>query len=239
MNSKYSEELMNRKLEILEQLMKPVFFKEGGKRVLVIGDLHAPFIIDGYLEHCKKTYDEFQCDTVVFIGDEIDYHASSFHTSDPDGLSAGDEFKMAKQVIQEWYKVFPKATVIIGNHTRMIMRKAQAGGIPKDWIKSYNEVLNTPGWEYVMEAEIENVMYFHGEGSTATSKAKSECKSVVQGHRHSEGYVNYINNNVFALQVGTGIDRDSYAMAYGRAGKPSILSCGVVLNGLQAFIVKM
>ena len=43
-------------------------------RVLVIGDLHEPFCLDGYLEHCQETYAKYNCNRVVFIGDVIDNH---------------------------------------------------------------------------------------------------------------------------------------------------------------------
>ena len=49
------------------------------KNVLVIGDIHEPFTLEGYLEFCKEQYDRFNCDTVVFIGDIIDNAFSSFH----------------------------------------------------------------------------------------------------------------------------------------------------------------
>ena len=205
--------------------------KKQESRVLVIGDLHEPFTLPGYLEFCKEQYKKYKCNKVILIGDEIDYHAASFHTSDPDGMSSGDEFKKALVNISKWYKAFPEATVIIGNHTRMIMRKAQVGGIQSTWIKTYNDALSVPGWNFVIEYELDNVLYFHGEAGSAVAKAKQECKSVIQGHRHSEGYVQYINNDVFGAQVGCGVDRDSYAMAYGFAGKKPIISCMVVLDG--------
>lgn len=208
-------------------------------RVLIIGDMHEPFCKEGYLQFCKEQYKKWKCNTVIFIGDEIDYHAASFHTSDPDGMSSGEEFRLAVSKIAKWYKSFPEATVIIGNHTRMIMRKAQAGGIPATWVKTYNDALHVPNWKFVIEHELDDVMYFHGEGSTARTKAKTECKSVVQGHRHSEGYVEYINNNIFGMQVGCGVDNNSYAMAYGKAGKKPVIACGVVINGKSAHLIKM
>ena len=55
-------------------------------RVLVIGDIHLPFERKDYLQFCIDTYKEYQCNRVVFIGDIIDAHWSSFHTTDPDGL---------------------------------------------------------------------------------------------------------------------------------------------------------
>mgnify|MGYP000844259458 CR=1 FL=1 len=216
-----------------------IFNKKVENRVLVIGDLHEPFTIESYIDFCKKVYKEWKCNKVIFIGDEIDYHASSFHISDPNGMSSGDEFKKALVNISKWYKAFPEATVIIGNHTRMIMRKAHAGGIPNDWIKSYNDALKVQNWKFVIEYELDNVLYFHGEGSTARTKAKTECKSVVQGHRHSEGYIEWINNDIFSMQVGCGVDRTSYAMAYGIAGKKPIISCGVVIDGKNAYLEKL
>lgn len=210
-----------------------------GKIVLVIGDLHAPFGLKGYLEFCKEQYIKYNCDEVVFIGDEIDYHATSFHTSDPNGYGAGHEFMLAKADIAKWYKAFPKATVIIGNHTRMVARKAQVGGIPSEWIKTYEEALGTPNWKFVIDYEIDGVMYYHGEGSTARTKAKTDGKSVVQGHRHSEFYCEYINNNMFGMQIGTGIDKDAYAFAYGKAGKEPMLGCGVVKYGKEGILCKM
>lgn len=162
------------------------------KNVLVIGDLHEPFCLDGYLEHCVATYKLYNCDTVVFIGDIIDNHASSYHETDPDGLNAGDELRQAIKNIQKWYRAFPKATVIIGNHDRIIMRKAYSSGLSKMWIKDYNEVLGTPGWDFVESIEIDDVLYVHGEGGTARSRIKSDLQSTVQGHLHTQCYVEWI-----------------------------------------------
>ena len=61
------------------------------KRILVIGDIHAPFTLHGYLDFCKETYAIYNCNQVIFIGDIIDNHYSSFHTTDPDGMGGGDE----------------------------------------------------------------------------------------------------------------------------------------------------
>ena len=213
--------------------------KKEGKTVLIIGDIHEPFSLKGYLEFCKEQYIKHECDTVVFIGDIIDNAFSSFHSTDPDGYGAGDELNRAIKKVAKWYKTFPKATVIIGNHDRMAYRKAFAGGISKTWIKEYADVLNTPNWEFVIDKEIDGVLYIHGEAGTARTKVKSEGRSVVSGHLHSQGYVEYVNNNLFGMQVGTGIDQEAYAFAYGKAGKVAILSCGVVKNGKEGILCKM
>lgn len=208
--------------------------KDDSKRVLVIGDLHEPFCLDGYLEHCVSIKEKYNCNEIVFIGDVIDNHYSSYHETDADGLGGGDELELAIQKIAKWVKAFPDAYVTIGNHDRLIFRKAQTGGIPQRWIRSYNEVLEAPNWKFVESIIIDDVLYQHGEGGTARTKMRKELISTVQGHLHIQGYIEFQvgrNYKIFGSQVGCGIDRESYAMAYGRNyGKPFI-SCLVVLEG--------
>mgnify|MGYP006130141557 FL=1 len=113
------------------------------RRILVVGDIHAPFSLDGYLEFCQDIYARFNLNQVVFIGDILDNHYASYHDTDPNGLGGQDELECAVEQVQEWARAFPVADVIIGNHDRMVMRKAFSSAVPKEWIKSYNEVLGT------------------------------------------------------------------------------------------------
>lgn len=207
--------------------------KDKSNRILVIGDLHEPFCLDAYLDHCIYVYSKYNCNRVVFIGDVIDNHYSSYHEVDPDGLGGGDELDLAIKRLSRWVKAFPVADIMIGNHDRIIARKAFSSGIPKKWIKEYKEVLNAPEWNFTESIIIDNVLYQHGEGGTARSKMRKELISTVQGHLHTQGYIDFQvgrNYKIFGAQIGCGIDKDAYAMAYGKNfGKPFI-SCLVVLN---------
>ncbi len=56
---------------------------------------------------------------------------------------------------------------------------------------------------------------------------------MVQGHHHTEAYIKLFagtNQQLFAMQVGTGIDFESYAFGYAQRGKKPVLSCGVILD---------
>mgnify|MGYP000173658144 CR=1 FL=1 len=206
------------------------------RRILIIGDLHAPFTLDGYFEHCKEVYANYNCNQVIFIGDIIDNHASSFHTSDPDGMGGGDELDLAIERIQEWSLAFPVADVMIGNHDRIIMRKAFDGQIPARWIKDYNDVLGT-NWNWLESVVYDNVLYEHGEGGQALTKAKNNMMSSVCGHTHTEAYVKWFvgkNFKVFGMQVGCGVDSKTYAAAYAKNFKKQAIGCGVVLGGHTA-----
>jgi predicted phosphodiesterase len=216
--------------------------------VLVIGDLHAPFTREGYLDHCKRVQDTFFCNKVIFIGDVIDSHYSSYHESDPDGMGAGDELEQAIKMLRPFYQAFPEAIVTIGNHDAIVSRKAFTAGLSKRWIRDYHEVLETPGWKFVEDYEMDNVHYVHGTGQSSQRAAvltsQSRAQSTVMGHVHSASGVWWSATNqylIFGMHVGCGVDQKSYAMAYSRTFRHKfIISNGVILhNGKVPLVVPM
>ena len=234
-NSELALNTLRKKIGFLrakENELKP--FTGGDlNNILIIGDLHSPFTLPKYLDFCKEQQIKYNCGKVIFIGDIIDNHYSSYHESDPDGMSAGDELDKAIEQVQQYYDAFPVATVIIGNHDRLVYRKAFSGGVSKRWVKEYKDVLKVPNWEFVENVEIFNININHGEGGTARSKMKKDLQSQIQGHLHSDFYLEYIvgkNFRIFGMQVGCGVDHHSYAMAYGRNFKKPAIGCGVLLN---------
>jgi hypothetical protein len=201
--------------------------------ILVIGDLHEPFCLDSYLDHCIAMYNEHNCSQVIFIGDVIDNHFSSYHETDANGLGGGDELELAIERIARWVKAFPVADVCIGNHDRIISRKAQSGHIPKQWIRTYSEVLNAPNWTFGERFVYDNVQYVHGEGGTARTKGRGDMMSTVQGHLHTQLYTDIyvgVNYRIHTSQIGCGIDHKKYAFGYAKAGKKPAISCMVMLN---------
>jgi predicted phosphodiesterase len=210
--------------------------------VLVIGDLHEPFCLAGYLEFCQEQYRKCNCDQVVFIGDIIDNHATSYHEDDSQAKGGADELELSIQKVARWRDAFPVATVIIGNHDRMVMRKAQSSKIPTAWIRNYKDVLNVPDWNFVEEYEIDGVQYLHGEGKTAKGRASTDMMSTVQGHRHTEFYCQFMvgkRDCVFGVQVGCGIDRRTYAMAYAKHFPKPAIGCAVIVDGFQPITIPM
>ena len=203
------------------------------RNILVVGDLQEPFCLDGYLGFCQEQYETYNCNQVIFIGDILDNHAFSYHEPDPDGMSAGYELKKTIEKVAEWYKAFPVADVCIGNHDRMASMKAMTGGIPAAWIRSYNEVLNTPNWNWVESIVYDDVLYEHGEGGQAQTKAKNNLMSSVCGHTHTEAYCRwYVGKrySVFGMQDGCGVNANTYAPAYAKNFKRQAIGCSVVLN---------
>lgn len=219
-----------------------------GKNVGIIGDTHEPFCRKGYREFCYEIFNKFAVGQIVHIGDEVDNHAISYHETNPNGHSAGKEAELAQNNLHEWYKTFDKVNVCIGNHSALIERQAQTTGLPKKFIKTYEEIWEAPkGWKWQLQWEIDNVIYTHGTGSSgqngAINRARDNRQSTVIGHIHSFGGVLYSASDrdmIFGLNVGCGIDVNAYAMEYGKpfAKRPTI-GCGVVIDGRIGLFVPM
>ena len=220
-----------------------------GKNVGIIGDTHEPFCLEGYREFCYEVFNRFGCSEIIHIGDECDNHALSYHETSTEAFDVLREAEMAQEAMNKWYQTFPKVKVCVGNHSALPFRKATSIGIPKRFLKTYEEIWNAPkGWEWKLQWEIDGVLYEHGTGSSGISGARNRAianrQSTVVGHSHSFGGVSYMasrNDIIFGMNVGCGIDTTSYAMAYGKQfpKKPTI-GCGIVLDrGKVAIFIPM
>lgn len=215
-------------------------------RVLVIGDIHEPVSRKGYLQFNKDLRKEHKCNEVVFIGDVVDWSAISFHAHNPEAPGPIDEYKLALSAIKKWYKAFSEAIVIIGNHDARPRRVAESYNIPAKFIRDYHELWKTPKWNWVRHAIIDNVYYCHGhkKGGGKTPAWNLSAKmgmSVVMGHWHSKGGVNWSANPLrrwFGMDTGCGIDDEAYAFAYAEEQVTrSILSSAIVIDGMPRHIM--
>lgn len=224
-----------------KEVNAPAPYKGGNpKNVLVIGDPHEPFCKDGYLEFCREMQEQYDCGTVIHIGDAVDNHAISYHEKDVDGMSAGTEFNLAKQKMKRWYHTFPEVRVCIGNHDALPFRKVFSAGLPKEWLKSYEELLEAPkSWKWDFVHQHEGVIYQHGTGLSgemaSINAARENRQSTVIGHLHTVCNTRFLasyKDVIFGCSVGCGIDHSKYAFVYGRENtRKPVLACSVVLEG--------
>lgn len=215
--------------------------------VLVISDLQIPFQHPDAFKFLAAVKEKYKPTQVVCIGDEVDFHAlSDFHT-DPDGLSAGDELKASILELKKLYKLFPNVKCCYSNHTSRIMRKAFKSGIPVAFLKSYAEFLEAPqGWEWQEFWVIDDVRYEHGHAMSggAAGVLNTACiknqRSTVFGHFHTGAGIRYISTPeslLFSFNVGSLIDRHSYAFNYSQAAKTRpVLGLGIVDKGIPIFV---
>ena len=89
------------------------------KSLLVISDLHATYMHPDTLPFLRALKRKYSFDRVICIGDEVDFHALSFHDSDPDLPSAGEELTRAIKSLKPIYKMFPNVDVVESNHVHL------------------------------------------------------------------------------------------------------------------------
>lgn len=215
------------------------------KTTLFIGDLHCPYMHQDAVAFLKAVKTKYRPTEVVFMGDEIDAHATSYHEHDPDLPSAGDELKQAIIQLQPLYKMFPKAVVIESNHGSLTYRKALTAGLPSAVLKGYREILSAPkGWtwkyDHVVKSPLGDIYVHHGKSGTHEKLSKNMAMSAIQGHFHNKFYVSYWsspNGLYWDANAGCLVDNKSRAMAYGRNNlqKP-ILGCIVLVSGIPQLI---
>lgn len=218
-------------------------------RVLVISDTQAPFMhkdASSFLEEVAWKYD---CDRFVHIGDEADFYAISHYDSDPSHVeNPRTELDRAIRQLRRLYEAFPETDVLNSNHKSRIVKRMSRGGLPKEWLKPYKELMSAPeGWNWHDHLIIDGVRYEHGDafgGSSHTVTYRAPVmnrRSTVFGHFHAHANVMHHNGPegpIFGMNVGCLMDRESYANAYFTGPRWSTLSCGVVLDGVP-FIVPM
>lgn len=215
------------------------------KSLLVISDLHVPYQHPDAVRFLAALKKKYAFDKIVCIGDEIDNHAISFHDSDPDLSSAGDELKEAIKQLQPIYKLFPTVTVVESNHGSLVYRKALANGLPKAVFKSYNEILQAPkGWKWEFDTKVETdlgtIYLCHGKTGTAGRLASQYGMSTIQGHFHEKAQITYISTPeklMFDAHTGCLADDKSLALGYNKVNpKRPIVSIIIVLNGIPQII---
>lgn len=218
------------------------------RRILVVGDLHAPYTHQDAVAFLKHVRDTYQPDMVVNMGDETDGHAISFHDSDPNLDSAGVELEKAKLLLEQVHDLFPNLLVCDSNHGSLVYRRAKAHGLPVQFIKKYRDILfpdhGAPGWSWadawVLQTPLGAVRFQHQVSGDFMLNASHERTSLVLGHEHSRFEVQYAASSsalYFGAYAGCLVDKDSMAFAYGRlTRKKPILGCMVITDGSPQLI---
>lgn len=211
-------------------------------RILIISDMHIPYHHPNLLAFLQMLKDRYQPTRVICIGDELDKHDLSFHDSDPDLASAGDELRNSLPIIAAIHKMFPVMDIIDSNHGSLVWRKAKHHGIPRHYIKSYNDVLEVgPGWKWHNDLTIElpdgqKVYFHHGKSADGLKLSQTMGMSCVQGHYHEKFGINYWGNSLglyFSMQVGCLIDDESYAFAYNNVNlKRPVIGTGLIIDSI-------
>lgn len=214
--------------------------EDDNSRILFISDLHIPYHHPdsiSFLSHLKNKYNPTR---VVCLGDEVDLNSLSYHEKDPDLHSPKDELELSLPVIQELHTMFPKMNIIESNHGSLVWRKAKTAGIPKHYIKSYNDMLGVgEGWKWSFDLTLtlpngQKCYVHHGKVSNVIRLSQMMGMCAIQGHYHERLAVDYWGNPnglYWAAQAGCLIQDSSYAFNYNNVNvKRPVLGTIVVVD---------
>lgn len=210
-------------------------------RVLIIGDLHFPYEHRDTFRFLLALKKKLKPDRVIQIGDEVDFHAISFHASDCDLYSAGDELKLATEKIKLLESIFPVLDLLESNHGSLVYRKAKEHGLPKHLFKAYNQIYGVSGkwqWHFDLTLKLSNgssCYFHHGKSANPIKTSQTMGMSYVGGHFHERFEIQYWANSLglyFAAQTGCLVDDKSLAMSYNNNNlKRPILGSLFIENG--------
>jgi len=231
-------------------VVRKVDTEEDNSRILFISDMHIPYHhkdLIPFLKHLKAKYNPTR---VICLGDELDQHSLSFHDSDPDLPNAGDEIRRALPVIKEVFELFPIMDVIESNHGSLVWRKAKTNGIPKHYIKTYNDVLGVDeGWRWSFDLTLtlpngQKCYVHHGKSSDVVKLGQQMGMHSVQGHYHNTFKIDYWGNPTglyFGMQCGCLVDDSSLAFSYNNVNiQRPVIGTGLIIDGvpiLEAMIL--
>lgn len=209
------------------------------KCILVISDTHFPYAHKDTIPFLSGIKDKYKPDRVIHIGDELDFHAMSFHPADPSLYSAGDELKAGREMLWKVEELFPKVTVIESNHGSMAYRKSKVAGIPKEIIRPYKKLLDLKHWDWKghHQETLPNKQpcYFvHGKTANTRTLFTNQMMSAVQGHFHEKFEIVFSGNGErlnFGMTVGCLIDDESMAFHYNKVFvKRPVIGCGIIVD---------
>jgi hypothetical protein len=200
-----------------------------------------------FLSAIKKKYLD-QKSLIINLGDEIDGNQISMHDKDPDmPFSPCKEFEESIKALKPFYKLFPKMYLCESNHGSLVYRRAKKFGIPLALIKSYQEILETPNWEWhediLLTTNMGDVYICHGKTATSGKLAKEQGASAIQGHFHGKFQLLWFKTSTterFDCYSGCLVDRDNLAFSYGKNHLPKpILGATLLSKSGYPSLIKM
>jgi hypothetical protein len=210
------------------------------KQVLIISDTHIPFSHCDYISFLKHLKETLNPEIVIHIGDELDFHANSFHSqnqSSENTLGASQELDDAIIEIQEGlHKLFPKMYLLESNHGSLLTRKFKHHGLPIRSLKPMHELYETPLWSWhfhiLLKTNLGDVYLCHGKSKNPSTYCKEMGCSVVSGHFHESLSINWFDSHIksrFAMYVGCLVDQSRYAFEYAKTNtKIFQIGCGSI-----------
>lgn len=212
------------------------------QNILLIPDMHMPYHHPDAMAFLEAVRDWYEPDLVINLGDAADFHAISFHDSDPDLLSAGGELAKLQEGAAELEGLFPDMYIVGSNHGDLPVRKFKSHGLPSAFLSDYNSIYGVgEGWKFVdditlMEKGEPDFYICHNIRKNALQIAQQRGQRFACGHYHENFEIRYAGNPnslLWALMSGCLVDKKSLAFSYNKLNlNRPIVGASVVEQGV-------
>jgi predicted MPP superfamily phosphohydrolase len=193
------------------------------RRILTISDQHMPYNHPDMFAFLKAIKTKYNPTLVINGGDEVDAHALSFHDSDADLPSAGDELELAIKGLKKLEAMFPNMILLDSNHGSLAVRKFKFHGIPMKYLATPQQIYGVSDkWQWTNDLSVklpngQDCYFCHGISKSGIKLAQQRGTNVVQFHYHTDFRIDYVGNPsnlLFSLQSGCLINTKALAFAY-------------------------
>lgn len=220
-------------------------------KILVIGDVHAPWVSKPCLEFIFKMVKSFQPKYIVQVGDAVDfYSASRFPRSH--FITPAEEYIEARKTLEDIFhylkRIAPKSEIHLlkGNHCdRVIKRTKEVSPEQEHFVLkglkeffTFTDVITHH--DSREEFVIDDILFTHGFLSGLGKHAQYYQRKVVCGHTHKGGTFfeqTYDGRTIWELNAGYCADPISKVMSYMPTKySRSTLGFGMITNGFPQFV---
>lgn len=193
------------------------------------------------LKQAAEFNKKFKADLVLCVGDLTDQKTWSKYGRDTDDPGNDEEWEQVIKSAKAVEKLFPKMTILLGNHDIRYLKAANVAGIPKHMMKSLKEALPIKGWNWHTEDnpfEYDGVVYVHGDEDSGPPETKATLlgKPVVQGHTHKARIVYVVTPSkslLWGMDVGCTADTKAPAFRYAKKMlRKAFVGFGTVIDGV-------
>ena len=218
-------------------------------KILVIPDLHTPFMDWKAVQVVAKWAKKHEPDLIIQLGDLLDFKAWSRWPKDPDDYSPHDEFEFAIEATKRLYNLFPNMEILMGNHDLRIAKRALDVGFTRHILRDLQDVFPYEGWNWwsnpkerlIVNTQRGPILFQHGDeqAGNAIQKARLFGVSVVQGHDHQAriDFSETLSASVFGASAGHLMDQSSKGARYAqRNGRYPVKGYMIIKFGVPYFI---
>jgi len=191
----------------------------GYEKVLMFGDIHAPFHDEAALSSLLSFSKWFKPDTIFIMGDLIDFYAISRFTKDPErALKLQEEIDEAINILKQVRKVNPSAKIALirGNHCYRLQKylwsEAKELSSLRDLTVESLLRLRHLNIKYESKGRLvhKGVIFKHGDivrkfsGYSAKGEFEKSGMSGISGHTHRAAtyYHNNASGNYVWMETG-------------------------------------